>query len=76
MIHLFDDIDASGMTDPVVQIHLVSGRVFAIQDVSIIELGKRLNKYGFVFFSDGAGDYGVLFQHGVAALLTAKDTDA
>jgi len=73
MFHELDDIDMSGMTDPVVGIHLISGNTMVVQDISIIELGKRLNKYGFVFLSSGDGDYSVIFRHGVAALTALKN---
>jgi hypothetical protein len=73
VFHDLDDIDMSGMTDPIVGIHLMSGVVMAVQDISIIDLGKRLNKYGFVFLSSGDGEYSVIFRHGVAALTALKN---
>jgi hypothetical protein len=73
VFHNLDDVDMSGMTDPVVGIHLVSGVVMSMRDISIIDLGKRLNKYGFVFLSSGDGEYSVIYRHGVAALTALKD---
>ena len=64
--------DGSMMTDPVVYVHLMSGRLLGLENVSIIEVAKRMRKYGFVLMSDGEGDYAVLFEHGVAALTTGQ----
>ena len=66
--------DASDMTDPHVQIHLTSGRVIELQDVSVVEIAKRLHHWGFAFVSDGGGEYAIFFRNGVAALTARRDT--
>ncbi len=60
--------DVSEMVDPIVNVHLVSGAVIQMAQVSIVEIAKRLHHYGFVYLSDGEGSYAVFFGHGVAAL--------
>lgn len=64
--------DASAMTDPRVTVHLMSGGTLGLQDVSIMEVSKRLFHYGYVILGDGAGDYCVIFRHGVAAMTAEK----
>lgn len=66
--------DVSEMVDPVVNVHLVSGTVIQMQQVSIVEIAKRLHHYGFVYLSDGEGSYAVFFGHGVAALTVPSAT--
>jgi hypothetical protein len=56
------------MVDPVVNVHLTTGRIIQLAQVSIVEVAKRLHNYGFVYLSDGEGRYAVFFGHGVAAL--------
>lgn len=56
------------LVDPVVHIHLIGGKVIELREVSIVEIAKRLHKYGFVFLSDGEGSYAVFNYHGVAAI--------
>jgi hypothetical protein len=56
------------MVDPVVNVHLTTGRIIQLAQVSIVEVAKRLHNYGFVYLSDGEGSYAVFFGHGVAAL--------
>lgn len=60
--------DVSEMVDPVVNVHLTSGRIIQLAQVSIVEIAKRLHNYGFVYLSDGEGSYAVFFSDGVAAL--------
>jgi len=60
--------DVSAMTDPQVLVHLTSGRIIQLSEVSIVEVAKRLHHYGFCYLSDGEGSYAVFFSHGVAAL--------
>lgn len=66
--------DVSEMVDPVVNVHLVSGTLIQMQQVSIVEIAKRLHHYGFVYLSDGEGSYAVFFGHGVAALTVPPAT--
>ena len=66
--------DVSEMVDPVVNVHLVSGTVIQMQQVSIVEIAKRLHHYGFVYLSDGEGSYAVFFGSGVAALTVPSAT--
>jgi predicted Fe-Mo cluster-binding NifX family protein len=70
--------DVSEMVDPIVNVHLVSGHVIKMAQVSIVEIAKRLHTHGFVYLSDGEGAYAVFFDHGVAALtvpvLTERDS--
>lgn len=66
---VFDGLpDASEMVDPVVHVHLMTGKIIGLQEISIVEIAKRLHHHGFVYTSDGEGSYCVLFKHGVAAL--------
>lgn len=65
--------EATELVDPVVHVHLVSGKIIGLQDISIVEVGRRLHNNGFVFLSDGSGSYAVFFSHGVAALTTHND---
>lgn len=72
-MNLWDELpEAAELVDPMVHVHLTTGKIIGLQDISIIEFGKRLQKYGFVFISDGEGSYAVFFQHGVAALTTSS----
>jgi len=66
--------DVSEMVDPIVNVHLVSGAVIQMAQVSIVEIAKRLHHYGFVYLSDGEGSYAVFFGHGVAALTVPMAT--
>lgn len=70
--------DVSEMVDPIVNVHLVSGHVIKMAQVSIVEIAKRLQSHGFVYLSDGEGAYAIFFDHGVAALtvpvMTERDT--
>ena len=66
--------DVSEMVDPIVNVHLVSGAVIQMAQVSIVEIAKRLHHYGFVSLSDGEGSYAVFFGHGVAALTVPTAT--
>lgn len=72
MFHDFDD-DLE-MVDPYVGVHLTNGNTLVVQHVSIIDMGKRLNEYGFIFLSSGDGEYSVIFRHGVAALTVLHDS--
>lgn len=72
----FDEMgfpDGAQMVDPLVKVHLLSGHTLHLQEVSIVELAKRLHHYGFVFLGDGQGEYAVLFSHGVAALVASSN---
>lgn len=60
--------DVSEMVDPFVNVHLMSGSLITLAEVSIIEIARRLEQHGFVYLSDGEGSYAVFFHHGVAAL--------
>jgi hypothetical protein len=66
--------DVSEMVDPIVNVHLVSGAVIQMAQVSIVEIAKRLHHYGFVYLSDSEGSYAVFFGHGVAALTVPTAT--
>lgn len=70
MSNLFDLDDLPDLVDPMVHVHLLSGKIIGLQNVSITEVGKRLHNHGFVFLSDGEGSYAIFFNHGVAALTT------
>ena len=66
-----DNLDfptGENLVDPIVHMHLIGGKVIELREVSIVELAKRLHKYGFVFLSDGEGSYAVFNDHGVAAI--------
>jgi hypothetical protein len=71
MSNMFDLDDMPELVDPLVHVHLMSGNILGLQNVSITEITKRLYSHGFVFMSDGEGSYAVLFDHGVAALTTS-----
>lgn len=73
MTEMFDFDDLTEMTDPVVHVHLVTGKVIGLENVSITTFGKALMNNGFVFLSDGEGSYAIFFDHGVAALTTARE---
>lgn len=70
MTNVWDWDDIPELTDPMVHVHLMSGKVIGLENVSIVEMAKRLHSNGFVFLSDGAGSYAVFFSEGVAALTT------
>lgn len=67
--------DMPQMTDPAVNVHLVSGSTIQLQQVSIVQVAQRLHQNGFVFLSDGSGSYAVFFRHGVAALTVPQQKD-
>lgn len=67
--------DGSAMVDPMVNVHLVTGKIISLAEVSVVEIAKRLHHYGFVFLADGEGSYAVFFSHGVAALTVSATTD-
>lgn len=73
MFYNFDD-DLPEMVDPYVGVHLVNGNTLIVQHVSIIDMGKRLNEYGFIFLSGGNGEYSVIYRHGVAAMTVLHDS--
>ena len=66
--------DVSAMTDPFVDVHLVSGKTIRLAEISIVEVAKRLHAHNFVYLSDGEGSYAVFFGHGVAALTVPSAT--
>lgn len=66
--------DVSEMVDPIVNVHLVSGVVIQMAEVSIVEIAKRLHNHGFVYLSDSEGSYAVFFGQGVAALTVPSAT--
>lgn len=71
-----DDLDfpdSPSLIDPIVNVHLMTGRIIQLQEVSIVEIAKRLHQYGFLFLSDGNGEYAVFFKHGVACLVAGSD---
>jgi len=72
----YDFPDVSEMTDPAVMVHLVSGRIVQLSEVSVVEVAKRLHHNGFVFLSDGEGSYAIFFKHGVAALTVPNERDS
>ena len=72
MTEVFGWDDLPELVDPMVHVHLMSGKVIGLQNVSITEIGKRLHGNGFVFLSDGEGSYAIFFDHGVAALTTSN----
>lgn len=67
--------DGSAMTDPQVMVHLTSGRIVQLAEVSVVEVAKRLHQNGFVFLADGEGSYAVFFRHGVCALTVPNERD-
>lgn len=68
--------DGSAMTDPRVYVHLTSGRIVELDEVSIVEIAKSLYTNGFVFLADGEGSYAVFFRHGVCALTVPNQRDS
>jgi len=70
MTEIFDFDDFTELTDPVVHVHLMTGKIIGLENVSITTLGKALMNNGFAFLSDGEGSYAIFFNHGVAALTT------
>jgi predicted Fe-Mo cluster-binding NifX family protein len=75
MMNENDFPDVSEMVDPIVNVHLTSGHVLKMAQVSIVEIAKRLQHHGFVYLSDGEGAYAVFFDHGVAALTVPPVAD-
>jgi len=74
-VNLADLPDAGEMVDPMVNVHLLSGSIIQLQQVSVVKIAQHLHNNGFVFLADGEGSYAVFFSHGVAALTVKSATD-
>lgn len=67
------DEDMPELKDPHVYIHLVSGRIIELQDVSINAIAEAVMRRGYVYLGDGTGKYLYLFRQGIAAITASND---